>query len=119
MVLLKLESVLISLTPVTIKGYMDALESGLPPRAMFTFKDFAAFGSIRICMACAATWDNGDIQVQVRSAATKSHIQDLGLVHLSIYPTYDLLHCVKRLDLLNSTHRISMTQGGQWTVRVH
>lgn len=97
---------------------MDALESELPPGSMLTFKDYAAFGSMTIWMACAATWDNGDIQAQFRSAAIKSHIQDLRLVNLSIYPTYDLLHCVKGLDLLNDTHSISMTQGDQEMVRV-
>lgn len=47
--------------PVTIEGHVDARESG----TMLAFKSHPASGAMLICMAYTATWDNGDIQIQL------------------------------------------------------
>ena len=44
------------------------------------------------------------------SSAT-TQIQGLELSHPSIYPIYELLECMKGLDLQIQSCRISMTQG--------
>ena len=44
------------------------------------------------------------------SAATQAQIHGFQLVHLNIYPIYELPEHMKQLVLQNQSHRISMTQ---------
>lgn len=58
MALLQLESMLMSVVPVTPKGCVHVWGSGPTPEAMLVSEGHA---STQIRMACAATWAYGDV----------------------------------------------------------
>ncbi|KAL6035210.1 hypothetical protein STEG23_012045 [Scotinomys teguina] len=56
---------------------------------------------------------------QTSSSTTQTHVLGLGLAHPNIYPICDLLEFMKGLVRQSDSHRISLTQGGNWIFERH